>query len=111
MTTTFEQLALDLYVKKLPVYPEVPGHRKTRTSKQAADRVASRTGQTRAAILSLIDAHGALTADECAELLGLRVLFVRPRMSELKKKGLVVESGIMRLSSEGCNMAAFERVI
>lgn len=104
------QMDLPLDTPQIPVYPKIAGHRRTKTSKQAARRVQSRTERAREQIMSLLDAHGALTADECAELLGYRILFMRPRMSELKKMGMVIESGIVRLSSEGANSAAFKGV-
>jgi len=104
------QLDLPLQTRTLPTYPEIPGSRPTVTSEKAARQVKTRSKVAQDQILALLDAHGPLTADECAELLGYRILFMRPRMSELKKMGKVIESGITRMSSEGNHMACFRKV-
>jgi len=93
-----------------PTYPLIPGSRPTVTSRKAARQAKTRSKVAQEQILALLAALGPLTADECAELLGYRILFMRPRMSELKKMGKVIESGITRMSSEGNHMACFRKV-
>lgn len=49
---------------------------------------------------SLRGARG-LTADECAEAVGLDRWSIQPRVSELRRKLLIVDSGARRFNSSG----------
>lgn len=76
-------------------YPHVPGHRRTKTSKAAAESVKERAPTLCDQVLSLLKA-GDYTADECAALMGQTVLSVRPRLSQLKARGLIFDTGETR---------------
>jgi predicted ArsR family transcriptional regulator len=54
---------------------------------------APRGGHLQAKVYAALAAGGPLTADEVAEVLGQSILNVRPRVSELAKRGLVRDSG------------------
>jgi predicted ArsR family transcriptional regulator len=51
-------------------------------------------------ILALLDT-GDFTADEMATQLGVDVKLVRPRISEMKKKNIIVPSGEKRKNATG----------
>lgn len=46
---------------------------------------------------------GPMTADEVAAHLGLSILSIRPRITELSKAGLIVKTGLRRANISGCN--------
>ena len=79
-------------------YPDAPGHRGVETSVQAAEAVLPGLGRLQKLVLDAIAARAALgaTADECATLLGLDRWSVQPRTSELRRKRLIVDSGLRR---------------
>ena len=52
-------------------------------------------------LLAVVREHGPICADDAAKLVGADVLFVRPRMADLHKAGLVEDSGIRQPSSRG----------
>ena len=84
-------------------YPNAPGHRNVETSIAAATALAPKLGRLqRMAEAAIRDAgaHG-LTADELAERLGLDRWSIQPRTSELKRKGLIRDSGRRRLNASG----------
>ncbi len=64
------------------------------TSQDAAEIMGSVVGM-REAVLSIIRTHPS-TADEVAEKLGLSILSVRPRVSELRRFGKIVKNGQRR---------------
>lgn len=82
-------------------YPEFPGSKEPDTSRQAAVRIASRAETLRRAVLGLFQGGFLLTADECAERLGVNILSIRPRVSELVAQGLVAETTMRRLNASG----------
>jgi predicted ArsR family transcriptional regulator len=61
----------------------------------------SRAEGTRRAILDLLANGPALTADALAERLGLPILYVRPRVSELVTKHRIVASGERARNASG----------
>jgi len=81
-----------------PEYPDVPGARATDTSMQVADKIASSAETLQEKALKAIKEAGALgrTADETAAYLNEDKLNIRPRCSELKRKGLIADSGARR---------------
>ena len=92
-------LAHDLFGHPEPVsYPDAPGHRGVETSIEAADAIAPKVGPLQRMTLEAIASRGALgcTADEVSDLLGLDHRSTQPRCTELKLKGLVVDSGLRR---------------
>jgi len=81
-------------------YPDTPGYRRTDTSRAAADAIVGRSATLRERALARID-HGAATADEVALLLGESVLAIRPRVTELARMGLIVDTGARRKNASG----------
>jgi predicted HTH transcriptional regulator len=90
-------------------YPAIAGHQRTETSAAAAEAIErkGRAANLREKCLDLLKAE-ALTADECAELLGENPLSIRPRVSELSKQGLLMDTGERRPSSMGSPMVVWE---
>jgi hypothetical protein len=84
-------------------YPEAPGHRGVDTSVAAADAMAPKLGRLQVMAAEAIrDAgdHG-LTADELAARLDLSRWSIQPRTSELKRKGVIRDSGQRRPNETG----------
>ena len=80
------------------VYPDAPGHRNVDTSIAAADALAPKLGRLqRMAAATIRDAGpSGLTADELAARLGMDRWSIQPRTTELKRKGIVRDSGQRR---------------
>lgn len=72
-------------------YPDAVGFRDTDTSKAAADSIDAAT--LRALVMGLMVKGYLVTADEAAKMLKIDRLSIRPRFSELKKQGLVRDTG------------------
>lgn len=49
-----------------------------------------------------------MTPDECAASMGESILSVRPRFTELKKRGLIRKSGDCRKNASGVRAAVWE---
>ena len=82
-------------------YPDSPGFReKGGTSEEAAAIVASSSTNLRTMALDKIRENPA-TADEVADALGMSVLAIRPRISELRKLGKIVRNGDRRPNASG----------
>lgn len=81
-------------------YPRSPGWKKDGTSKDAAMAVRTKANPIRNQVFEVLQSE-ALTADEVAEVLGLSILTVRPRCSELLRLGLIEETGTRRLNNSG----------
>jgi predicted ArsR family transcriptional regulator len=75
-------------------YPHQAGYTEPDTSKKAAESIDA--GTLRAVVLDAIERCGAMTADECAHRLGMNILSVRPRFTELKALGLIHDTGLRR---------------
>lgn len=84
-------------------YPEAPGHRKVATSIAAADALAPALGRLQWLAITAIRQAGSegLTADELAARLGMARGSVQPRTSELRRKGLIRDSGERRRNVTG----------
>lgn len=84
-------------------YPNTPGHRNIDTSIAAADALVSQLGRLQKMALDAIRDAGedGLTANELSARLGLDRTSIQPRTSELKRKGLIRDSGRRRLNSNG----------
>jgi hypothetical protein len=82
-------------------YPHSPGHRHTDTSAGAAASVAPDADNLRGLCLGTLRQAGPLTADEVADRLGLSVLTVRPRMTELRRMGHTTDTGKRRPNLSG----------
>ena len=108
-----QQTELALNGSGLPdIYPHEPGYvRASKTSKEAADHIAPTVGGLRDMCLRSLLVYGDLTPDQIAGMLGLSVLSIRPRLTELKKLGLVVKvDGVTRVNSSGRNAAVLRAV-
>lgn len=90
------------HVSELPTkYPAIPGAKgvaETSYDAAAAMEPAAKTLRM-AALIAL--ARDAMTADEVATKLGESILTIRPRMSELRTLGMIVDTGDRRLNSSG----------
>ncbi|MFY9350509.1 MAG: hypothetical protein WBL20_19250 [Sphingobium sp.] len=82
-------------------YPNVPGAKARDTSFEAAEQVAPRAPILRARCLEVLEHSNGLTADEVAGRLGLSILSVRPRITELARDGKVRDSGARRNNVSG----------
>jgi hypothetical protein len=98
---------LDLF-DRIPPYPTGPGWKEPSTSREAAASVDAST--LRLAVRGCLDRHGAMTADECAARLGLSVLTIRPRFSELKARGEIADTGQRRRNASGKRASVWELV-
>jgi hypothetical protein len=84
-------------------WPEHPGFKKTDTSEDAADKMVSKAATMRGQCLEMVNdsQEKGVASDEAALSLGFIVVSTRPRFSELKEMGLIVDSGKRRLSAYG----------
>lgn len=84
-----------------PRYPATPGAKVGGTSADAAEAMRPRAGILRAKVLAALRSTGPATADECADRLGETVLSIRPRFSELRATGLILDTGDRRINDSG----------
>lgn len=84
-------------------YPDAPGHRNIDTSIEAARELAPKVGRLQRIALEAIRNAGwlGLTADELMAIMGMERWSVQPRTSELKRKGLIRDSGLRRRNASG----------
>jgi hypothetical protein len=83
-----------------PRYPHSPGFRDQDTSLKAAEATLPRAQLLRDRVLVQLR-RGNFTADECAARMGESILSVRPRFTELKKLGLIRDTGDRRSNESG----------
>lgn len=81
-------------------YPSTPGSKTTGPSADSARKVAGVADILRLKVMALLKREH-LTADEVAEQLGETVLSIRPRVSELKRMGMVIATGARRFNASG----------
>ena len=79
------------------------------TSLAAAEAVAGRSQTLRCAVLAWLQGRAG-TADECAAALGESVLAIRPRFSELRRDGIITDTGERRFNDSGLK-AVVRRVL
>jgi predicted HTH transcriptional regulator len=82
-------------------YPNAAGYRDTDTSKAAASSINPDINLLRGKVLECLRHFKHLTADECAGFLDIDKLSIRPRFTELKEQGLVVDTGERRKNKSG----------
>lgn len=83
-------------------YPDHPGHKAAGPSEEAANAIAPRAPRIRDAVLDVITAAPApMTADEVAGALGMSILTIRPRVSELHRMGEIQRASDRRCNSSG----------
>ena len=87
----------------MSIYPNAPGHRNVDTSMAAADALAPKLGRLQRMAEATIRDAGiiGLTADELAARLDMDRWSIQPRTTELKRKGLIRDSGQRRPNSTG----------
>lgn len=87
----------------MSTYPDAPGHRNVDTSIAAANALAPKLGRLQRMSQSAIRdaAEQGLTADELAAQLDMDRWSIQPRTSELKRKGLIRDSGQRRPNATG----------
>jgi hypothetical protein len=86
-----------------PKYPEAPGFKVGGTSAEAALKIAPLAGKLFKPILQEFMAAGqhGLTADQCAARVGVSVLSMRPRITELKCLGFLAVTGERAVNETG----------
>jgi hypothetical protein len=84
-------------------YPIGPGHRGIGGSVAAAVSIAAAMPHLQAAVLGIVAGRGAYgaTSDEIADALGWDRFRVRPRASELRASGKIMDSRRRRKSASG----------
>ncbi len=87
----------------MSTYPNAPGHRGVDTSIAASEALIPKLGRLQNMALCAIKEAGWLgrTADELAARLEMDRYSIQPRTSELKRKGLIRDSGQRRPNSSG----------
>ena len=87
----------------MSIYPDAPGHRNVDTSMAAADDLAPKLGRLQRMAETTIRDAGAngLTADELSARLEMDRWSIQPRTSELRRKGLIRDSGQRRPNGSG----------
>ena len=82
-------------------YPEAPGTYNVSTSIQAANEMQPKASRLRGLCFDALVDYGDMTPDETAAFLGLDKLSIRPRFSELKAMGEIVDTGERRANNSG----------
>jgi predicted ArsR family transcriptional regulator len=79
----------------------------------AARRIAPHAESLRDRVFAFLKANypAAFTADEVADRLGVSILSVRPRMSELHRSELIEPSGERRLNASGLFASCWRAVV
>lgn len=87
----------------MSAYPDAPGRRNVETSIAAANALAPKLGRLQHMAQAAIRDAGAqgLTADELAAWLDMDRWSIQPRTSELRRKGLIRDSGQRRPNATG----------
>ena len=81
-------------------YPHAPGSKRAGTSEQAApSRKKMKEGHKW--VLHVLRYRGPSTPDEIAEYLRLNILYIRPRVSELRALHLIEATGETRANASG----------
>lgn len=91
------------------VYPDAPGFKTAGPSQDAAKAITGKANRMRAMVLQKIaQCPAGATADEIAHDLGLSVLSVRPRVSELKRTGEIRQTGTRRKNDSGMTATVWQ---
>ncbi len=93
-------------------YPLSPGHKGRRgTSEKAAREMRPKAPSLRDYCLGVFEkSRRGLTADEVAAELGKSVLSIRPRVAELARMNLIVDTGVRRENVSGKLAVVWSRV-
>jgi predicted ArsR family transcriptional regulator len=90
-------------------YPNRPGYKRDGTSKAAAQAVKDKAPTIRDQVLSLLKRQDC-TPDEAAAILGLSILTVRPRFSELSRMHRIIKTGAKRRNDSGMNADVYTAI-
>ncbi|MER3478836.1 MAG: hypothetical protein C4287_23215 [Leptolyngbya sp. ERB_1_2] len=82
-------------------YPITPGYKDRETSAAAAHSLKPKAGIIRQRVIAAYLVFGPQTADEVARRLGVSILTVRPRVSELVNLGRLIDTGVRRANESG----------
>ena len=82
-------------------YPHQPGAQNRDTAHAAAAQIAPAAPRLRDQVLTVFERSTGMTADECAGRMGLSILTVRPRVTELSRLGKLRDSGARRPNGSG----------
>lgn len=82
-------------------YPDSPGFKRRDTAREAAEHIKNAAPILRAKCLAVLERSNGLTADEVAGRLGVSILSIRPRLSELARSQQVRDSGHRRANESG----------
>lgn len=90
-------------IAQLDLFDADPPARRSDTSEAAARKLKPSAARLRRLVLDAFRGAGpgGLTADEVAARLRLSVLAVRPRVSELRKAGMIADAGARRPNRSG----------
>lgn len=95
-------------------YPDIAGFKEDETSREAAERIEER-GRARRLREQVrhwyVDDGNEGTADECAHALGLSILAIRPRVTELNKSGVICKTGRRRCNYSGANAHVWRKAV
>jgi predicted ArsR family transcriptional regulator len=94
----------------MPTFEDGTGFKNLDTAEAAARRLShsGRAAELRKLVWgAYLNNPSGMTADECAEYLGLDRLSIRPRVSELFGDGQLVDSGTRRKNASGRGAAVF----
>jgi len=89
-------------------YPQSPGYKREGTAEEAASSMADEQKSLLNAVQLALSAYGPQTADEVASALKRDRLAIRPRLTELQRLGLVVDSGDRRKNESGRRAIVWE---
>lgn len=77
-------------------YPEIPGWKRTDTSREAAEAVKPSVPYLQGKVLEYLRANGPSTTREIARGLSIEYASIQPRTSELRKLNKLSDSGARR---------------
>lgn len=103
-----DDFARDMASKKAGAPLDPPYVAESETSAEAAASVAPVTGDLRNMVLNHIRRSGGATCDECEVALELAHQTCSARVTELRKLGLIVDSGQKRKTRSNRNAAVWE---
>lgn len=81
-------------------YPNAPGYKKRDTARAAAKAMKPKAPTLRAQCLAALKIRP-MTADEVAAVIGRSPFSIRPRLTELSEKNLIVDTGVRRENESG----------
>lgn len=90
-------------------YPIAAGYKREGTSREAAESI--NVAALQAKVLKAYRLRGDMTPDECAEALNIDDGSIRPRCTELKNMGKLVDAGYRRPNKSGRSAAVLKAVL